>query len=92
MSAQHSSSSAAVTHHSLQTPPPRPNMIDISLTLTRQLWSLVLDPAIVGDTPGPASWLPPSKEILGHSWAGLLTGMMKLLLAMQLGTHSTGDW
>jgi hypothetical protein len=83
--------SAATLQHYLQSPPPRPSMIDISLTLTRQLWSLVLDPVIVGDTPGPASWLPSSSDMVSKSWAGVACAMNRLMLAMQLQTHSPGE-
>jgi hypothetical protein len=71
---------------------PRPGMIDISLTLTRQLWGLVLDPSIVGDAPGPASWLPSSSVILSDSWSGVSDMLGRVLVGMQVETHASGQW
>jgi hypothetical protein len=85
------SSSAATPHCSLQVQAPLPNMIDIKLSLTRQLWSLVLDPAIVGQAPGPAAWLETSCDTVVHSWADMTWVMMKLMRAMQLQTHYPGE-
>jgi hypothetical protein len=71
---------------------PRPGMVDIQRSLTRQLWSLVLDPSIVGNAPGPASWLPSSARILSDSWREISDHLARVLVALQLETHAPHQW
>jgi hypothetical protein len=71
---------------------PRPGMVDIQLSLTRQLGGLVLDPSIVGDAPGPASWLPSSLEILCQSWSEMTDTLLRVLDVLHLETHTPGQW
>jgi hypothetical protein len=67
-------------------------MIDICLTLTRQLWGLVLDPSIVGDAPGPASWLPSSLRMLFESSANVAELLWRVQMGLLIETHAPTPW